>query len=665
MLKPTEIENKSMSILKLYESMEDDLLNNIAKRLELDDTINADTIGEWQVKKLMQMGSLKKENIKVLAKRSKKTQTEIKSIMKSLGYGTIRSDEEIYQKAYKAGKLLNTPIAIGMSPTLNKIIEAAVDNATSYLNLINTTALESAKEGYLNIINQVYLETSLGITDYNSAVKKAVKKLADKGITGATYMMDDGRIIKNNIDVAIRRNILTSSSQTAGKMQMARAKEWESNLVEVTSHGGARPDHAKWQGAVYSIDGSTKEYPNLYSVTDYGSKTGLKGINCRHDFYPFFEGISEQTYKPYDLEENEKIYKESQQQRKIEREIRAAKRERDMFTELGDTKSIEKAKDKLKAKQAKMRAFTEETGRTRRSAREAVQFNTVPNDGNKIKPIEPKPIKAEPKKPKPIKKVAVEQKGKFKEAKNIKEAEAYAKQDLGIKNVNYKGVDITTANEWNKGLKDNFDRMPELKNKMNFVGECGERNKAIESKVFDNFVEQYKKANPYKSEETIKSLVQIKVDTFMGNMEVSKNAFAQSWSPKADYLQEFQGVTVNANWGKNSNKFVKTLTKNVKSQFHPIGGDTIRSVLDHEIGHQIDDLLGISKLNNIKSLFNSRTKSELTREISRYAVDNKNPNKYGEFIAEGWSEYLNNPNPRAMAKEIGQTIEREYKKQFK
>jgi len=40
-----------------------------------------------------------------------------------------------------------------------------------------------------------------------------------------------------------------------------------------------------------------------------------------------------------------------------------------------------------------MRAFTEETGRTRRSAREAVQFNTVPNDGNKIKPIEPKPIK--------------------------------------------------------------------------------------------------------------------------------------------------------------------------------------------------------------------------------------------------------------------------------
>lgn len=374
MLHPNHVIDKTVALLEIYENIEDDLLSNIAKRLEMDGDITADTIGEWQVRKLMEMGGLKKENLRVLAKRSKMTLKEIENIITSLGFQAIRSDEEIYRKAYKVGKLRSKPIPMNISPGLKSIIGAAVNDATTYLNLINTTALESAREGYIQIINQVYLETSMGITDYNTAVRKAVSKLADKGITGATYKLDNGKIIRNNIDVAVRRNILTTSSQTAGKMQIQRAKEWGNNLVEVTSHMGARPEHAKWQGKIYSLEGETKEYPNLYKVTDYGSKTGLKGINCRHDFYPFFEGISEQTYKPYDLEDNERVYKESQRQRKIERDIRASKRRVNMFEELGDAEGVKKAKDRLKGKQANMREFIKDTGRTRRSNREAVQF---------------------------------------------------------------------------------------------------------------------------------------------------------------------------------------------------------------------------------------------------------------------------------------------------
>jgi hypothetical protein len=50
----------------------------------------------------------------------------------------------------------------------------------------------------------------------------------------------------------------------------------------------------------------------------------------------------------------------------------------------------------------------------------------------------------------------------------------------------------------------------------------------------------------------------------------------------------------------------------------------------------------------------------ITNELSQYAWDNRNKKRYAEFIAEGWAEYCNNPKPRKVAKEIGQTVERRY-----
>ena len=79
----------------------------------------------------------------------------------------------------------------------------------------------------------------------------------------------------------------------------------------------------------------------------------------------------------------------------------------------------------------------------------------------------------------------------------------------------------------------------------------------------------------------------------------------------------------------------------------------------------IIDLLGIRTEKNIQKLFDSRTKEQLTEELSRYAWKNDNENKYAEMIAEGWAEYLNNPNPRPIAKEIGETIERKYEEWIK
>lgn len=249
---------------------------------------------------------------------------------------------------------------------------------------------------------------------------------------------------------------------------------------------------------------------------------------------------------------------------------------------------------------------------------------------------------------------------KYRESKSIKEAEEYARNTLNIKNVSYKGCDLKTANEWNKGLYDNFRRFPELKKEFNFVGECYERNKLIKLETKEYYISLLKEKYPYAKNEEIKEVAEKQVKDLMKNLTIGKSTYAQSWSPNHSFFDRYKGITVNKHWGKNSNEFTDMLKRDVDSKFHPIGCDTIRSVLDHEIGHQIDDLLGISNLKEIKELYEKHTNEELTEHISKYSWDNNNPNKYSEFIAEGWAEYCNNTNPREIAKTIGEIIEREY-----
>ena len=100
-------------------------------------------------------------------------------------------------------------------------------------------------------------------------------------------------------------------------------------------------------------------------------------------------------------------------------------------------------------------------------------------------------------------------------AKTIKEAEEYAKGTLGIPNVSYKGVDVTTANEWNRGLSDTFRRFPELKENFGFVGECHERNKALKPVAKNSYLDELIKNNPSLPKEQLEPFAEKKVRALM------------------------------------------------------------------------------------------------------------------------------------------------------
>ena len=172
--------------------------------------------------------------------------------------------------------------------------------------------------------------------------------MAKKGITGATYRRKDGTIVNYSIEAAVRRDILTATCKLINTSSLKEVELIGAEYVEVSSHIGARvskddpiADHAGWQGKVYKLEGADEQYDNFYEKTGYGDILGLGGVNCRHHFFAFFPGISTPISQKIDLEENERIYKLTQQQRRMEREIRALKKEKMLYERINDDEAYD------------------------------------------------------------------------------------------------------------------------------------------------------------------------------------------------------------------------------------------------------------------------------------------------------------------------------------
>ena len=111
---------------------------------------------------------------------------------------------------------------------------------------------------------------------------------------------------------------------------------------EVDWHPGARPDHAAWQGRVWTRQ-------QLVEVCGLGTGAGLLGWNCRHTYYPFIEGISVRNHSDEWLEEMDRkeaqrvpfrgkeynAYEATQKQRQMETAMRA-QREKAQLLKQGD-----------------------------------------------------------------------------------------------------------------------------------------------------------------------------------------------------------------------------------------------------------------------------------------------------------------------------------------
>lgn len=131
--------------------------------------------------------------------------------------------------------------------------------------------------------------------------------------------------------------------------------------------------------------------------------------------------------------------------------------------------------------------------------------------------------------------------------------------------------------------------------------------------------------------------------------------------------QEFTGITLNQKHFSEKNlattKESMASAASEKTKWHPEGAGTPKGTYDHEVGHQLDHLLGISEDPEFHRYINQLEDNDIIENLSRYAAPTKGrpiSQDHAEFIAEAWSEYRNNPNPRKHATFIGKLILKRY-----
>lgn len=219
----------------------------------------------------------------------------------------------------------------------------------TWYNMCQTVAYKAERE-YVEATDVAYRKVLTGTLARDKAAAIQIRNLADNGIT----FVENAR--REHVDVAMARNLRTAVAQTSGEIVLASAKARGIKTVLVSAHLGARPTHEVWQGKIYSLDGKTDKYDDFYEATGYGKIDGLCGVNCRHTFTAWIDGMKN-PFDDVDKKESRKRYEIEQQMRAMERAIRAQKRRVAAANGTGDAQAIKDASDKLRALNREYRAF--------------------------------------------------------------------------------------------------------------------------------------------------------------------------------------------------------------------------------------------------------------------------------------------------------------------
>jgi len=116
--------------------------------------------------------------------------------------------------------------------------------------------------------------------------------------------------------------------------------------------------------------------------------------------------------------------------------------------------------------------------------------------------------------------------------------------------------------------------------------------------------------------------------------------------------EEFKGIYLNKVMFKDDT-IIKDYQQDLDNNFHP-KGTTASSIIVHELGHALDDLIGLND-NKELNVYYKEVKNQIGTNLSRYAQTN-----IKEFLAEGFAEYIESSNPRPIAVAIGKFYEKVY-----
>ena len=401
---PQDIEELSWRMGEVYEAVVNRILVNLARHFRF---IEAGEIpsGAWeyQVKKLAEMGQINRETERIILEMLGDADSALQALLEESILNGLRDAEPALRSAAEKGFLSGgSNIPPVLAPNQMQAFKAFYAQSADKLNLVNTVMLESTQAAFAatvsdiavkiantqGILNVASGEVVTGVSAWNKAMRDAVNKMVDNGLTG--YIDHAGR--HWSPEAYVTMDIRSTMANTARAAVFERNEEYGNDLYQVSWHNGARPLCYPWQGKVISRTGNARmveddegnevQVHTEDEIESFNYGGGLFGVNCGHYPIPFIPNFSRIRSPQENFEENQKTYEESQKQRALERKLRNEKRDLEVLKARGVPE------EEIKAQRAKVRKaskdideFCAETGRSRRRNRERTPVNATFPDG--------------------------------------------------------------------------------------------------------------------------------------------------------------------------------------------------------------------------------------------------------------------------------------------
>lgn len=646
-------------ITEIFQEIENQLISSMCRNLSrhIDEEQDANTnYPQWQTKQLQALERYRKENLKEFSKQFEDINNGLKKYLEMTYNNSKTATEHDIITNLLEGNIPTNALGVNQEK-----LKALIKSVTDDFQKAEYSLLRRSNDLYRQIIYKAQIGLNTGSITLNQAIDMATKDFLSNGINSIRYKNGNLVNIASYSEMALR----TAEKRATMYGDGEKRQEWDIDTVIVYGHNGACPLCSRWQNRVYIDDVYSNGKPNnKYPLLSVAIQGGLYHPNCKcPPPQTYIEGITEPpTQKAsQELEKDIQNYNLEQVQRYNERQIRKYKRLE--ANSLDDT-NRKKYSLKVKEWQFKQRELINDHPEILRRdySREKVRILNITEspknnrlnfkiDLNSIKEkvltfFEDKGI---------IKKEPIE----YIKANSITEAEDFLKNKLKIPNVSYKGVDLEIANQFNMSLFNNITRFPKLRDRISFIG----NNEQYMQYAFPLYREYcYKNYSKKIAEDSILSF---ETDNLSYQKENINGLLTTDL-----YEKEFSFLSTVFCHDKfcSDIKILEPLLQlNKKQQEHPPYCDTPKALMDHEMGHIIDDILNLSnnpKVQDFLDWYLDKPRLVMTRALSGYAYDENAKGKYSEAIAEAWAEYCNNPEPRKVALFIGEEIENEYKRLF-
>lgn len=363
------------NIVRIYRDLEIKLIEEICSRIALSGQANEVVLNDIRV--LRERGISQSYIDKMIQEYTHLGKQELKKVYDD----AVERNQVYYSHLIDKADITKPYTDFSLERSLESVEMIRRQTQDQFENITRSIAFQMRVNGkpvlikpggiYYRLLDNAEAQIKSGAISYNEAIKDAVKQFAEGGVKAVEY--ESGH--HDQIDVAVRRAVMTGISQLCDQYTVAAAEFLETDYFEISAHIGARDkgvgwqNHKSWQGKVYSTRSGDK-YPNIYAVCGLGYVDGLGGANCRHRRFAFVEGVSERTYTdeqlanidppPFEFEGKEyTIYEATQKQREIERTVKKARRVQAAFKASGLTEDARAVSVRIRRLHEKYKAFSE------------------------------------------------------------------------------------------------------------------------------------------------------------------------------------------------------------------------------------------------------------------------------------------------------------------